>query len=60
MVRDSSIAAIERCLCVFEGLINSFVHIVMYTYYLLAALLPQYQKYLWWKKYITTLQMVGN
>ncbi|XP_043663831.1 elongation of very long chain fatty acids protein 7 isoform X2 [Vespula pensylvanica] len=41
----------------FIGLINSFVHIVMYTYYLLAALLPQYQKYLWWKKYITTLQM---
>ncbi|KAK2580415.1 hypothetical protein KPH14_006166 [Odynerus spinipes] len=39
------------------GLINSFVHIIMYTYYLLAALLPQYQKYLWWKKYITTLQM---
>ncbi|KAL2747264.1 elongation of very long chain fatty acids protein AAEL008004-like isoform X2 [Vespula maculifrons] len=51
----SPIAAIDRC--VFEGLINSFVHIVMYTYYLLAALLPQYQKYLWWKKYITTLQM---
>lgn len=30
----------------------------MYSYYLLAALLPQYQQYLWWKKYITTLQMV--
>lgn len=42
----------------FSGVINSFVHIIMYTYYLLAALLPQYQKYLWWKKYITTLQMV--
>ncbi|XP_015430291.1 PREDICTED: elongation of very long chain fatty acids protein AAEL008004-like [Dufourea novaeangliae] len=42
----------------FIGVINSFVHIIMYTYYLLAALLPQYQKYLWWKKYITTLQMV--
>lgn len=41
----------------FIGVINSFVHIIMYTYYLLAALLPQYQKYLWWKKYITTLQM---
>lgn len=39
------------------GFINSFVHILMYTYYLLAALLPQYQQYLWWKKYITTLQM---
>ncbi|XP_021940633.1 elongation of very long chain fatty acids protein AAEL008004-like isoform X2 [Zootermopsis nevadensis] len=42
----------------FFGLINTFVHIVMYTYYLLAALGPQYQKYLWWKKYLTTFQMV--
>ncbi|CAL7952342.1 unnamed protein product [Xylocopa violacea] len=41
----------------FIGVINSFVHVIMYTYYLLAALLPQYQKYLWWKRYITTLQM---
>lgn len=42
----------------FVGVINSFVHIIMYTYYLLAALGPQYQKYLWWKKYITNIQMV--
>lgn len=44
------------------GIINSFVHIIMYTYYLLAALLPhhQYHRYLWWKKYITTLQMVRS
>ncbi|KAG7199833.1 hypothetical protein KM043_017665 [Ampulex compressa] len=41
----------------FLGFVNCFVHIIMYTYYLLAALLPQYEKYLWWKKYITTLQM---
>ena len=40
------------------GLINSFVHIIMYTYYLLSALGPTVQKYLWWKKYLTTLQMV--
>lgn len=40
------------------GTINSFVHIIMYTYYMLAAMGPQFQKYLWWKKYITTLQMV--
>lgn len=43
---------------IFIGTINSFVHIIMYTYYMLAAMGPQYQKYLWWKKYITTLQMV--
>ncbi|XP_017777180.1 PREDICTED: elongation of very long chain fatty acids protein AAEL008004-like [Nicrophorus vespilloides] len=42
----------------FIGFINSFVHIVMYTYYLLAAMGPSIQKYLWWKKYITTLQLL--
>ncbi|XP_075235434.1 very long chain fatty acid elongase AAEL008004-like [Lycorma delicatula] len=41
----------------FIGMINSFVHIIMYTYYMMAAMGPQYQKYLWWKKYITTLQL---
>lgn len=44
--------------CTFIGLVNSFVHIIMYTYYLLAAMGPQYQRYLWWKRYITTLQLV--
>ncbi|KAJ8917880.1 hypothetical protein NQ315_010794 [Exocentrus adspersus] len=42
----------------FCGFLNTFVHVVMYTYYLLAALGPNVQKYLWWKKYITTIQMV--
>ncbi|XP_039296095.1 elongation of very long chain fatty acids protein AAEL008004 isoform X3 [Nilaparvata lugens] len=42
----------------FFGLLNTFVHIIMYSYYLLAALGPQIQKYLWWKKYLTSLQMV--
>lgn len=44
----------------FVGVINSFVHIIMYSYYLFAAMGPQYQKYLWWKKYITNLQMVSK
>lgn len=44
----------------FIGMINSFVHIIMYFYYMVAAMGPKYQKYLWWKKYITTLQMVFN
>lgn len=30
----------------------------MYGYYLLAALGPKVQPYLWWKKYLTTLQIV--
>lgn len=42
----------------FFGLLNTFVHIIMYAYYLLAALGPEIQKYLWWKKYLTSLQMV--
>ncbi|KAI5645315.1 GNS1/SUR4 family domain-containing protein [Phthorimaea operculella] len=42
----------------FFGMLNTFVHIIMYSYYLLAALGPQVQKYLWWKKYLTALQMV--
>lgn len=42
----------------FFGLLNTFVHIIMYTYYLLTAMGPQYQKFLWWKKYLTGLQMI--
>ncbi|KAG7197597.1 hypothetical protein KM043_016913 [Ampulex compressa] len=41
----------------FFGCVNTFVHIVMYSYYLLAALGPKIQPYLWWKKYLTGLQM---
>lgn len=40
------------------GVINSFVHIIMYSYYMLAAMGPGLRKYLFWKKYITTLQML--
>lgn len=32
----------------------------MYTYYMIAAMGPKYQKYLWWKKYITTIQLVSE
>ncbi|KAI5643227.1 GNS1/SUR4 family domain-containing protein [Phthorimaea operculella] len=40
------------------GLFNSVVHMVMYTYYLIANLGPEYRKYLWWKKYVTIIQLV--
>ena len=40
------------------GLINTFVHVIMYMYYFLAALGPHIQKYLWWKRYITVMQLV--
>ncbi|KAG8193727.1 hypothetical protein JTE90_005025 [Oedothorax gibbosus] len=39
-------------------LLNGVVHIIMYTYYGLAAIGPHMKKYLWWKKYLTILQMV--
>ncbi|XP_070490444.1 very long chain fatty acid elongase 7 [Chironomus tepperi] len=42
----------------FIGVINSFVHIVMYFYYMLAAMGPEFQRYLWWKHWITNLQMI--
>ncbi|XP_028162547.1 elongation of very long chain fatty acids protein 7-like isoform X1 [Ostrinia furnacalis] len=42
----------------FSNIVNNLVHIIMYAYYMLAAMGPQYQKYLWWKKHLTTLQLV--
>ncbi|XP_060939649.1 ELOVL fatty acid elongase 8a [Limanda limanda] len=40
------------------GLINSLVHVLMYLYYGLAALGPSMTKYLWWKRYLTSLQLL--
>lgn len=37
--------------------INTFVHCCMYSYYGLAALGPAVQRWLWWKKYITVMQL---
>ena len=42
----------------FGGSFNCFVHVVMYFYYMLSAFGPQYRKYLWWKKYVTILQLL--
>ncbi|XP_040211884.1 elongation of very long chain fatty acids protein 4-like [Rana temporaria] len=41
----------------FIGMLNSFVHIFMYLYYGLAVLGPSVQKYLWWKRYLTMMQL---
>lgn len=38
--------------------LNVFVHTIMYAYYFLATLGPSVRKYLWWKKYLTTIQIV--
>ncbi|XP_046861098.1 elongation of very long chain fatty acids protein 4-like [Xenia sp. Carnegie-2017] len=42
----------------FGAMLNCLVHVVMYFYYLISALGPQYRKYLWWKKYLTTIQLL--
>ncbi|XP_076341740.1 very long chain fatty acid elongase AAEL008004-like [Tachypleus tridentatus] len=42
----------------FFAFVNSLVHILMYIYYGLAAVGPHMYKYLWWKKYMTGIQMV--
>ncbi|XP_046420712.1 elongation of very long chain fatty acids protein-like isoform X2 [Neodiprion fabricii] len=40
------------------GVINSFIHIIMYSYYMLSAMGPEVQKYLWWKKHLTSMQII--
>lgn len=42
----------------FACMLNSLVHTIMYSYYGLAALGPRVQKYLWWKRYITMIQLM--
>lgn len=42
----------------FAAMVNSLIHVIMYSYYALAAAGgPAIQKYLGWKKYLTILQM---
>uniref|UniRef100_A0A8C9MZB1 Elongation of very long chain fatty acids protein n=1 Tax=Serinus canaria TaxID=9135 RepID=A0A8C9MZB1_SERCA len=41
----------------FVGMLNSFVHIFMYGYYALASLGPRMHQHLWWKRYLTILQL---
>ncbi|KAG2467049.1 ELOV5 protein, partial [Polypterus senegalus] len=41
----------------FGATLNSFIHVLMYSYYGLSAV-PAMRPYLWWKKYITQGQLV--
>lgn len=45
---------INRMFCTF----NTFIHTLMYGYYALAAMGPNVTKFLWWKKYLTQLQIL--
>lgn len=40
------------------GIINSFVHMIMYFYYFLTSFKPELKQSIWWKKHITQLQMI--
>lgn len=42
----------------FHAMVNAGVHVIMYFYYGLSAAGPRFQKYLWWKKYMTAIQLV--
>ncbi|KAK3699160.1 hypothetical protein QZH41_011882, partial [Actinostola sp. cb2023] len=41
----------------FSALINSFIHVIMYTYYGLSVF-PSLKKFLWWKKFLTQFQLL--
>ena len=43
--------------CCFVPYLNLVVHVIMYSYYGLSTFGPTVQKYLWWKKYLTRLQI---
>jgi len=42
----------------FGAHMNAAIHVLMYLYYGMASCGPKIQKYLWWKKYLTIVQMV--
>nr|XP_029489497.1 elongation of very long chain fatty acids protein 1-like [Oncorhynchus nerka]XP_029489498.1 elongation of very long chain fatty acids protein 1-like [Oncorhynchus nerka] len=42
----------------FHAMVNCIVHVIMYSYYGLSAAGPRFQKFLWWKKYMTAIQLV--
>jgi len=39
------------------AVLNSFAHIGMYFYYMLSAMGPEVKKNLWWKRYVTAIQI---
>lgn len=45
-------------LSLYTACLNSLVHVIMYTYYGMSALGHGWQKYLWWKRYLTQVQLL--
>lgn len=56
---DSVLTFLLFFIAFFGATMNSFIHVLMYSYYGLASLGPEVQKYLWWKRYLTKLQLVS-
>lgn len=42
---------------VYAGYINLPIHVIMYSYYCLSTF-PKLKRYLWWKKYLTSIQII--
>ncbi|GBP40593.1 Elongation of very long chain fatty acids protein 4 [Eumeta japonica] len=40
------------------AMVNSAIHVLMYAYYGLSVFGPAVSRYLWWKKYLTILQLI--
>lgn len=40
------------------AMVNCFIHVIMYSYYALAAMGDFVKPFLWWKKYLTILQLL--
>ena len=49
---------ISICSAFCSAMLNSFVHVVMYAYYGLSVF-PALRSFLWWKRYLTQLQLVS-
>lgn len=45
-------------LAFFSAMLNSGIHVLMYSYYFLSAFGPAVRPFLWWKKYLTMMQLV--
>ncbi|EEC13956.1 fatty acyl-CoA elongase, putative, partial [Ixodes scapularis] len=43
---------------ILTGALNSIIHVIMYSYYFLSLMGPSVQKYLWWKRYLTQVQLI--
>lgn len=43
----------------FMAFMNSFVHSIMYIYYGISTMGPDFSQLLWWKKYLTMFQLVS-